>query len=347
MVDGYFINVRILLALYYDRQKDISKQIRNAVSLKALRNRDKMDVSTALELLSLPVRSALPEKPVVITVVPDPVLHKGHGPSQLSEPFDIQFHTCGLGFLTDCKRHRIYTAEMHCPVRVVKHIGSGAQGHVDGKSSESVFDVPCGLLVQKSRLLVADYNNSSIRIADISSLVSQKKSSQTDAEDLGDSDSDHDQASDSVGSGCNSAIDTSCLVRGVWVSSLKLIADGINGVSLLPQPLFLSESRNSNVVVVDNKLSSIFLLHTWRTMPAHAKHEKQLYQQQAMCRLLAHFPGSNLQGICFMKSNLMLCVADQRLCTVYVQNLARNYIKSATSLHHVVFVHHQSKMTAS
>ena len=96
------------------------------------------------------------------------------------------------------------------------------------------------------------------------------------------------------------------------MSSLKLIADGINGVSLLPQPLFLSESRNSNVVVVDNKLSSIFLLHTWRTMSAHAKHEKQLYQQQAMCRLLAHFPGSNLQGICFMKSNLMLCVADQR-----------------------------------
>ena len=183
---------------------------------------------------------------------------------------------------------------------------------MDGKSSESAFDVPCGLLVQKSRLLVADYNNSSIRIADISSLVSQKKSSQTDAEDLGDSDRDHDQASDSVGSCGNSAIDTSCPVRRVRVSSLKLIADGINGVSLLPQPLFLSESLNSNVVVVDNKLSSVFLLHTWRTMPAHAKHEKQLYQQQAMCRLLAHFPGSNLQGICFMKSNLMLCVADQR-----------------------------------
>ena len=66
----------MLLVLYYDRKKEVSRKIRDAVSLKALRNKDKMDVDTALELLAPPLQAALPDDPVVITVVPDKITAK-------------------------------------------------------------------------------------------------------------------------------------------------------------------------------------------------------------------------------------------------------------------------------
>ena len=55
LLDGYFVNVCMLLVLYYDRKKEVSRKIRDAVSLKAWRNKDKMDVDTALELLAPPL----------------------------------------------------------------------------------------------------------------------------------------------------------------------------------------------------------------------------------------------------------------------------------------------------
>ena len=115
-LDGYFVNVRMLLVLYYDQKKEVSRKILYAVSLKELRNKDKMDVDTALELLAPPLQAALPDDPVVITVVPDNVTAKKQATGALSEPVDVVFHQSGYGFVSDAKRNRIFIVEMHCPV---------------------------------------------------------------------------------------------------------------------------------------------------------------------------------------------------------------------------------------
>ena len=95
LLDSYFDNVRMLLVLYCDQKKEVSRKIQDAVSLKALRNKDKTDVDTALELLPPPLQAALPDDPVVITVVPDNVTAKKQGTGALSELVDVVFHQSG------------------------------------------------------------------------------------------------------------------------------------------------------------------------------------------------------------------------------------------------------------
>lgn len=71
-VDGYLVNARLLLQLRRHEPNDGSRnKMRECVSLKALRNKDRMDVETAFELQRKDVQEAIPDKKVAATLVPE------------------------------------------------------------------------------------------------------------------------------------------------------------------------------------------------------------------------------------------------------------------------------------
>ena len=146
----------------------------------------------------------------MITVVADIVTAKKQATGALSEPVDVVFYQSGYGFVSDAKRKRVFIVEMHCPVKTAKCLGSGSAGLSDDKSREATFKAPCGLHLRGDDL-VADRDNGAIRVADIRPIVNKG------AQHLADDDSDDD--SGSAGS--------VCAVRGVTVSSVLLLADGV------------------------------------------------------------------------------------------------------------------------
>ena len=69
-VDGYLVDARLLLLLRRHEPNDGSRnKMRECVSLKALRNKGKMDVETAVELHRKDVQEAIPDKKVAATLV--------------------------------------------------------------------------------------------------------------------------------------------------------------------------------------------------------------------------------------------------------------------------------------
>ena len=70
-LDERLINIRIILAVRKDSNARVSSPVKKAVSLKALKNKDRMSVETALEVFSPEVQKALPKEDVVLTIVPE------------------------------------------------------------------------------------------------------------------------------------------------------------------------------------------------------------------------------------------------------------------------------------
>ena len=108
LIDGYLVNVRVLLALYYDKSKEVSCKIRAAVSLKALRNRDKMDVDTALELLALHCRmhfhkATSPSHSYLIQFWPSVMLLV-----RWLSPSTLSFTRVVLAFCRDFQKNRVF-----------------------------------------------------------------------------------------------------------------------------------------------------------------------------------------------------------------------------------------------
>ena len=87
-IDGYLVNVRLLLLL---RRED--EGIKKCVSLKALRNKDRMDVETALEIHRKEVQDSIPDEKVCTTLVPELEFKrwKKNGLSLLSYPVGLTF----------------------------------------------------------------------------------------------------------------------------------------------------------------------------------------------------------------------------------------------------------------
>ena len=64
-------NVRMLLVIRRDSNPAISTPMKKAVTIKALKNKDRISVETALEICSPYVQRATPAEDIVITIVPE------------------------------------------------------------------------------------------------------------------------------------------------------------------------------------------------------------------------------------------------------------------------------------
>ena len=58
-LDDYLINIRMLLIIRRDQDDNIARPMKQAVTMKALKNKDRMSVESALEVMSPSVQSAI------------------------------------------------------------------------------------------------------------------------------------------------------------------------------------------------------------------------------------------------------------------------------------------------
>ena len=147
--------------------------MKKCVSLKALRNKDRMDVETALEIHRKEVQDSIPDEKVCTTLVPELEFKrwKKNGPSLLSYPVGLTFSPKHSRlFITDWLLHAIFIIDMNCPANVTLIAGGGEPGHTNGRGSKARFKNPVGVAVREEELYVCDQGNGTIRVVNMGSL---------------------------------------------------------------------------------------------------------------------------------------------------------------------------------
>ena len=167
-IDGYLVNVRLLLVLRREYE-----DIKNSVSWKALRNKDRMDVETAVEIHRKAIQDSIPDERVSTTLVPELEKHwKKNGASLLNYPIGLAFSPKHSRlFITDRLHHAVFMVDMHCPANVTLIAGGGEPGHTNGHGNKARFRNPAGIAVKESgKLYVCDQGNGRVRVVNLRTL---------------------------------------------------------------------------------------------------------------------------------------------------------------------------------
>ena len=155
--------------------KCVFRRKKTAVTIKALKNKDRMSVEAAVEVLSPEVQRAIPTEDVVTTIVPEIyTFWRQNRPGILTYPVDVAVHQpTGTIFFSDQFTHQIMMSDLHCPANLSSIAGESNSGLRDGR--KSLFQNPSLLCIYANLIFVCDSGNASIRVIDISRLVSRKK----------------------------------------------------------------------------------------------------------------------------------------------------------------------------
>lgn len=138
-IAGYLVNVRLLLLLLE----------------KALRNKDRMDVETAVEIHPKKVQDCIADEKLSTTLVPELEFKhwKKNAISLLSYPVELTLSLKhSKRFVTDRLLHARFIVDMHCPANVTFIAGGGEPGYTNGHGSEAKFYNPGGEGRQTLRL---------------------------------------------------------------------------------------------------------------------------------------------------------------------------------------------------
>ena len=116
-LDNNLINLRMLLVVRRDSNPAVSVPMKNAVTIKALKNKDRMSVETAVEMISPEVQRAIPKEDVVTTIVPKIyTFWRQNRPGTLACPVDTAVHqTSGTIFFSDQLTHQVMMSDLHSP----------------------------------------------------------------------------------------------------------------------------------------------------------------------------------------------------------------------------------------
>ena len=171
LLDNFLVCLRLLLVLRKDANLEMRSKMKTAVSLKALKNKDRMCVETAVEVLSPPVQEAIPEERVVITIVPEIyTFWKQNLPGVVKCPVGVAVdEKSGIVFFSDISNPTVCKSDLHCPANVSSIAGNGKPGRNNGRSSS--FTQPAGLCIFDNLIFLCDAGNSCIRIVDVSSIT--------------------------------------------------------------------------------------------------------------------------------------------------------------------------------
>ena len=137
-----------------------------AVSLKALKNKDRMCVETAVEVLPPPVREVILEERVVVTIMPEIyTFWKQNLPGVITSPIGVAVDEKSgiVFFLTFPTTRFARVMYIGLPMSIA---GNGKPGRNNGKSSS--FTQPTGLCIFDNLIFLCDAGNSCIRIIDVS-----------------------------------------------------------------------------------------------------------------------------------------------------------------------------------
>ena len=174
-LEEYLINVRILLVIRRDRNPNVSSAMKRAVSLKALKNKDRMSVETALEVFHPNVQRAIPTQDIVVTLVPEiDTFWRQNRPGNILCPLDITIHQeSGSIFFSNHTANQIMKCDLHSPSNVISIAGGKEPGKRDGQTCS--FREPSGLCSFKTILFVCASGNGCIRAVDFARLVTRSR----------------------------------------------------------------------------------------------------------------------------------------------------------------------------
>ena len=85
MLDNYYTGIRVLCAIRDDPNDAVRVPMQRAITRDVLRNKDQMDVSTLVKLVSQATEDAVPNEFVPITTVPE-MMYKNWQSNQHNVP---------------------------------------------------------------------------------------------------------------------------------------------------------------------------------------------------------------------------------------------------------------------
>lgn len=148
------MNVRLLLVLRREYE-----DFKESVSSKAVRNKDRMDVETAVEIHGKAIQDSILDERVTTTVPELEFKHwKKKGASLLSYPIGLAFSSKHSKlFITDRLLHAVFMVDMHCPENVTLIASGSEPGHTNEHGNKTRFRNPAGIEVKESgKLYVCD-----------------------------------------------------------------------------------------------------------------------------------------------------------------------------------------------
>ena len=166
-ITGFLINVRLLLLLRRE-----SDEMKNSITLKALCNKDRMDVETAVEIHRQNVQDNITENLLATALIPKLEFKnwKRNGSGTLEYPVGIVFLLKYSKLsVTDHLCHAVLMANVHCPVNV-SLIAGVKPGYSNGHGRKAKFRNPAGIVATEDLLYICDQENSKIRVVNIRSL---------------------------------------------------------------------------------------------------------------------------------------------------------------------------------
>ena len=122
MPDNYYTGIRVLCAIRDDPNDAVRVPMQRAITRDVLRNKDQMDVSTLVKLVSQATEDAVPNEFVMITTVPE-MMYKNWQSNQrnvLQRPAAIWFNQQSFqAFVVDQASNKLKLLDTHTPCNVV------------------------------------------------------------------------------------------------------------------------------------------------------------------------------------------------------------------------------------
>ena len=144
-IGKFLVSLKLLSCARGDADKTISKPVSSVLPRSCLRNKDQMDMNTAVAIFRKELLNSLSNDPVVATLIPehDRFWHQNPADSLLKFPSAITFSPKhSLLLICDKKKSTMFMANLHNPVCVVPVVGP-----------KSRVSSPQGIVVKDDKLV--------------------------------------------------------------------------------------------------------------------------------------------------------------------------------------------------
>ena len=187
----------MLLIIRRDQDDNIARPMKQAVTMKALKNKDRMSVESALEVISPSVQSAILDELIVATTVAEIyTFWRQNHPGAVTCPIDVTvYEPSGTLFTLT-----LLQTKLSCVVCIAQRrwrLWQEKTVWLVFATERRVFKTPTGLCLHRHLLFVCDSGNSALRIVDVSRLLSRKKNNVQLDETISET-GDEDHAEDSI-----------------------------------------------------------------------------------------------------------------------------------------------------
>lgn len=237
------VSMRLIMVLRASRDAAVQRVIFAAVSAAALTNRDRMNVESAVEILSFELCDAIPKgKRLLVTIYPEvwTPLTRDCPASAVGCISGITCMPSGCTmFISDSANAKIFMARLRCPIQLTEVAGGSDRGREDGFGGNAKFTLPAGLVYRDMGktghfVFVADAAQSSLRAIDVGPVLNR-------AHKVYEGDGDDEAFAAQAAPGDDAVVKHNKLA---CVSTIQL-ADDASAPSHLTQPFAMCDASDS------------------------------------------------------------------------------------------------------